>query len=158
PPTVERRIAASSDDAEEGSTGVMNLTSTDLEFVYDTSNQKVGMRFPSLAIPAGATITSAYVQFETDETQSEVTNLTIQGQAADTPATFTTTATNISSRPRTNAAVSWSPPAWTLVGQAGLDQRTPELKSVIQEIVARPGWASGNALVIIVTGTGHRTA
>ena len=29
---------------------------------------------------------------------------------------------------------------------------------MIQEIVSRPGWSSGNALVLIVTGTGTRTA
>ena len=54
--------------------------------------------------------------------------------------------------------MSWSPPAWTLVGEAGASQRTPELSSVLQEIVGRPGWASGNALALIITGTGHRTA
>ena len=29
---------------------------------------------------------------------------------------------------------------------------------VIQEIVSQPGWASGNALALIVTGTGERVA
>jgi hypothetical protein len=29
---------------------------------------------------------------------------------------------------------------------------------VIQAIVSRPGWSSGNALVIIVTGSGERVA
>jgi PKD repeat protein len=46
---------------------------------------------------------------------------------------------------------------WT-AGEAGANQRTPDLAAVIQEIVNRSGWASGNALAIIVTGTGHRTA
>jgi hypothetical protein len=29
---------------------------------------------------------------------------------------------------------------------------------VIQEIVNRPGWASGNSLVLLITGSGTRTA
>jgi hypothetical protein len=29
---------------------------------------------------------------------------------------------------------------------------------VIQEIVDRPGWSAGNALVVIVTGSGKRVA
>jgi hypothetical protein len=29
---------------------------------------------------------------------------------------------------------------------------------VIQEIVNRPGWVAGNALVLIITGSGHREA
>jgi hypothetical protein len=28
----------------------------------------------------------------------------------------------------------------------------------VSEIVTRPGWLSGNALVLIITGTGQRTA
>ena len=35
---------------------------------------------------------------------------------------------------------------------------TPDLGAVVQEIVSRPGWAAGNAVVLIVSGTGHRTA
>jgi hypothetical protein len=64
---------------------------------------------------------------------------------------------NVTSRPRTAAAASWSPAAWT-AGQAGADQRTPDLSSVVQEIINRPGWASGNALALIITGSGRRTA
>jgi hypothetical protein len=44
------------------------------------------------------------------------------------------------------------------VGEAGPDQRTPDITSIVQEIVKRPGWSSGNALVIIITGTGERVA
>jgi hypothetical protein len=28
----------------------------------------------------------------------------------------------------------------------------------VQEVVNRPGWASGNALALTVSGSGHRTA
>ncbi len=44
--TVESRVSASSDDAEERSSGSVNLTSSDLELVDDGSRrQTVGMRF-----------------------------------------------------------------------------------------------------------------
>jgi PKD repeat protein len=155
--TTERRVSASSDDAEESSSAVTSLSSSDLELVYDTSNQTVGMRWLNLPIPPGSTITAAYVQFSAKEAQSEVTNLSIQGQAADNPPTFASTTGNVSSRPRTSASVTWSPVAWN-IGEVGANQRTPDLTSVIQQIVSRPGWASGNAMALIVTGTGHRTA
>ena len=38
------------------------------------------------------------------------------------------------------------------------DQRTPNFASVVQEVVDRPGWASGNAMVVIITGSGKRVA
>ena len=39
-----------------------------------------------------------------------------------------------------------------------MDQRTPDLAPVLQEIVGRPGWASANALALVITGSGTRTA
>ena len=53
--TVEQRVVASSDDAEASSSGSMYLNSSDLELVFDTSNQTVGMRWTSLLIPPGST-------------------------------------------------------------------------------------------------------
>ncbi|UCG63843.1 MAG: metallophosphoesterase, partial [Deltaproteobacteria bacterium] len=159
PQILEIRVSASTDDAEEGSSGSMNLTSSDLELIYDGSDQTVGMRFNGLDIPPGATISNAYIQFQVDETApSDPTDLTIQAEAIDDAPTFTNTVGNISSRATTTASVYWSPVPWTTVGEAGPDQQTPNIAAVIQEIVDRPGWSSGNSLVIIITGTGERVA
>jgi PKD repeat protein len=155
--TIETRIASSSSDAEESSTGTVNSNSNTLELVFNGSNQTVGMRWAGLSIPKGATITAAYIQFYSSASQSGATSLTFQAQAADNPLAFSTSAGNISSRPRTAAAIGWSPPAWSS-GQSNANERTPDLTAAIQEVVGRPGWASGNALAIIVTGTGVRTA
>jgi hypothetical protein len=160
--TVEVRVAASSDDAEERASGSMSLTSPDLELVYDdyidAGNQKVGIRFTGVDIPEGATIVNAYVQFQVDETSSVATSLTIVGEDIDDAETFTSTSRDISSRVKTTANVPWSPVAWNTVGQAGPDQRTPDVSQIIEEIVGRPGWSSGNSLAVIITGTGERVA
>ncbi|MFB0524078.1 MAG: Calx-beta domain-containing protein, partial [Phycisphaerae bacterium] len=152
-------VSQSSDDAEERASGGMSLTSTDLELVQEASVQTIGIRFQGVNIPPGSQVTSAYIQFTCDETKNvNPCNLVIQGQAADNAATFTTSARNISSRNRTGASVNWSPPDWTLARQAGPDQRTPDLSAIIQEIVNRSGWSQGNALAVIITGTGARVA
>lgn len=162
PATVTSQVSADSDDAEQQqSGGSMYLTSSDLELVYDTAttgNQYVGMRFNNINVPKGKTITSAYIQFTVDEVNSGTTNLTIKGQAADNPGTFTSTANNISSRATTTASIAWTPVAWSTVGAAGVDQRTPDVKSIVQEIVNRSGWVQNNSMVFVVTGTGERTA
>ena len=158
PGLVLVRVAASTDDVEEKATGGLDMGSSDLELVFDGSNQTIGLRFNGVTIPRGATITRAYVQFQVDETTSIATSLTIQGQAIDNAPTFASSTFNVSSRARTTSAVSWSPPAWTTNGQAGPDQQTPSITSVIQEIVNRPGWSSGNSLALIITGTGERVA
>jgi len=157
--SVDVRVAAGSDDAEERASGSMSLNSSDLELIYDGgSNQTVGIRFNGMSIPQGATITNAYIQFQVDEAPSDSTSLTIQGEAIDNAPTFINTSGNILSRERTLASVPWSPPPWPVIGEAGPDQRTPNISLVVQEIVNRAGWSIGNSLVIIITGTGERVA
>ncbi len=159
PVTIEVQVSASSDDAEERSTGRISLTSSDLELIQDAANQQiVGMRFAGLNIPPGAVIQNAYLQFQADETGSDPTLLTIHGQAIDSTPTFTSTSGNISGRSTTTASVTWSPPPWNTIGQTGPEQRSPNIAAVVQQIVSRPGWSSGNALAIIVSGIGKRTA
>src|SRR5439155_7997007 len=161
PGAIETRIASGADDAEEHSDGSVSLTSSDLEMMTDGTPQHViGLRFTGVAIPPGATVTRAYLQFVADEPQSQATTLTIRGEPADNAAAFTTAGGSLTARlaAATQAATPWgSLPAWT-AGQAGNEQRTPELAGVIQEIVGRAGWRSGNALALFVTGSGHRTA
>ncbi len=162
PTVVEIRVEANSDDAEERlADGSVSLGSSDLELIQEPPDQQiVGIRFNGVSVPQGATIVKAWVQFQVDETTSIATNLTIQGEAVDNAVTFSSSALNISSRPRTSVetAVSWSPPPWETVGEAGPDQQTPDIAEVIQEIVSRTGWSSGNSLVILITGSGERTA
>jgi hypothetical protein len=158
--TLDVPIRAGADDAEENnSSGSVSLGSSDLELTTDgTTVQTVGMRFTNVTVPSGATLTNAYVQFSVDEVSTATTSLTITAQAADTAATFTTATSNISGRPRTAATTSWAPASWPTVGARGSDQRTPNLAAPLNEVVHRTGWTSGNALALIVTGTGRRTA
>jgi sugar lactone lactonase YvrE len=159
PLQLELRVAASSDDAEERPSGGVALASTDLELVLDgTRLQTVGIRFRDVGIPVGATIVSAYVQFQADEVSTGATTLVIEGQAADNAGTFTTARWDITTRSRTTAEIGWVPAPWNTKNQVGPNQATPDLSAVIQEIVSRPGWAPGNALALIISGTGRRTA
>ncbi|PRY24418.1 cadherin domain-containing protein [Aliiruegeria haliotis] len=160
PFVFESRILTSSDDAEErGSSDRMSLSSSDLEMSYDrTKEQTVGLRFTGIDIPKGAIITDAHIQFQADEVDTGPVSLTIRGEDTDDAATFTSTAQNIFSRVRTDASVEWTPADWTVVGEAGPDQQTPNLAAIVQEIVNRSGWSSLNDMVFMISGTGTRTA
>jgi len=154
------RVSASSDDAEEQA-GPADLTSSDLELALDPNLglQTIGMRFNNLNIPQGAVITNAYIQFTVDETvNDDPCNLTIYGEAHDNAPTFASITNNIKSRARTAATASWSPPAWLTVNAAGPEQKTPDISAVIQEIVSRSGYTSASSIVLIIDGTGRRTA
>ena len=155
-------IATSSDDAEEAPSGWVNTGSSDIELVNDTGNaignQTVGLRFINMAIPQNALISSAYIQFTCNEKTTGTCNLDIRAEASDNSATFTTSSFNISSRPKTTSAVMWIPADWNTVSEATTLQRTPDLSSIIQQIVSRSGYTASAALSVIITGSGTRNS
>jgi PKD repeat protein len=156
--TLDRAVSTGNDDVEERGSS-MSVDSSDLELTTDGGTlQIVGIRFANVTVPAGATVTNAYVQFTTKEVSTGPAPLTVWGQAADNAATFTTTSKNVSTRARVSTSVPWNPPDWPILKARGPDQRTPNLTGIVQQVVNRAGWASGNAMAIIVTGTGRRCA
>ena len=158
--TVCVQIGANSDDAEERPNGSIDLNSSDLELIRDGVNdQAIGMRFVGLGIPQGANILAADVQFTVDETNGvDPCNLDIYGEDTDDAVTFSSSSFNITNRAFTTASVAWTPPTWSGVGDSGPDQLTPDISSVLQEIVDRTNYTSNSAVALIITGTGKRTA
>ncbi len=157
--TLSIPISTGQDDVEEKeASGIVIIGSLDLDFVRSGGNQTVGLRFNGLSIPQGAMIANAYIQFTANDTRSETTSLTIEGEAVDNAMVFARANGNVSSRPRTTSSVAWVPAPWTIVGEAGNDQRTSDLSSIVQEIVNRSGWTSNNSLAFIISGTGKRDA
>ena len=158
--TISSQVATSSDDAEEkDSSGNVTTNNGDLDLTESGGGtQTMGIRFLP-AIPSGATIVSASIQFTADEVRSSATSLTFKGQSSSNAPTFTSANGSISARATTGSSVIWSSvPSWNNIGDAGAAQRTPDLSSIIQEIVNGSGWSSGNGLAIIITGTGKRPA
>jgi hypothetical protein len=157
--TVDVRIAAGSDDAEQRVGRATTLTSSDLELIADGSVQQVvALRFPGVQIPAGATVTRAYVQFQADEVSTAAASLAIRAEASANPPTYTAGTGTVTGRAVTTTSVSWAPAAWTAAGAAGADQRTTDLSALVQAAVNRTGWAAGNALALQFSGSGRRTA
>jgi hypothetical protein len=158
--TFSKRIATGADDVEQNvSGGRMMSGSSDLEMVMDGSDkQLVGLRFTNVSVPKGAVIQNAYIQFVSDEVSSAGTSLSIRAQRAGNAAQFSSANYNLSSRSPTSASISWSPAAWTSRDLAGSAQRTPSIASVVQEVVNLSDYASGNAMVIIIQGSGKRVA
>lgn len=158
--SINVRITQGADDVEErASDGVVYSDSSDLELGDDPATlgeQTMGLRFPNVQIPQGATITNAYIEFETDETGSTATNATFWAQASDNAPAFSVSTYDVSSRTKTATSATWSNiPAWATVSQK---HQTPNLSSLVQEIVSRSGWNSGNSIVFISSGSGTRTA
>jgi hypothetical protein len=137
PAIITIPITASHDDAEEYAAGKggeiiggMDLTSSDLEIVYDSEVQYVGMLFRNVLIEPNATIYDASVQFTVDAIKADVTNaditVDIYGAKVPTVDAITEDLFSISSHPHTTATVAWSPDTSGAVGDAGAAERTPD--------------------------------
>ena len=157
---VFSQINSSSDDAEEKkSDGSVSISSGDLDIVNDGGLiYTIGMRFQNIAIPQGANITNAVIEFVADEINTVATSLIINGENIDNAPSFTTSNNNISSRSLTINSATWEPEAWEVIGENDIYQKTIDLSNIVQEIVDRPGFIAGNAIALIMKGTGIRTA
>jgi len=149
--TLDRQVGASADDIRvhwTGSAWGADYTVVQVYVGYYSDawcKFGSGMRFTSITIPKGSTITAAYFTIRCDSARSGTTvNTKIHGEDADNPGQFSDYS-DYSGRARTTAVVNWDDiPAWTL----DTDYNSPEIKTIIQEIIDRAGWSSGNALVI----------
>lgn len=155
--TIEVSVSDGDDDAEERlANGDMQLDSSDLELIRDRSHdQLVGMRFQNVSVPTGATILSAKITFTADENQDIDTSLTIHGEANPDSIRYRWDDGNISRRSKTRSSVDWNDiPAW----RENSTYDTPNLSTVVQEIVNLQGWNSGKPMAFIISGEGRRTA
>lgn len=112
----------------------------------DNTQYSMGIRFPAVPLPQGATINSAYLVVTSSGTYSQNTvSSIIQGEDADTANVFAGTYVDYDGRPKTTATVPWyGIDTWTL----GSDYVSPDISTVVSEVVNRAGWASGNNMVL----------
>lgn len=148
------QVSASNDDAIENRSNGSVARTGNIE-ISSTYNP-AGVRFQNVTIPKNATIDSATLNVYVNSASVDEPNLYIYGQAADNAGEFINATNDISSRPKTTAKTTWyvaSP------GTGAGSKTSPDIKGVIQEIVNRAGWTSGNALVLIfvdISGSNFR--
>lgn len=96
-------------------------------------------RWTSVDIPAGSTVSIAYVEPYAKKEGSPKTRF--YGIDEDDTATFSS---DPDGRPLTTAYVDWNP----VFGTTYDWRQSPNVATIIQEIINRAGWSSGNALGI----------
>lgn len=150
-PPFEVRVSGSSNDAEQNITtgAAVYYNNGDLDlgrFSTNGDQSNVGLRFQNIQVPPGSTITNAYIEFTALGGTAGAMSVSIAGENVDDAATFTATANNISGRTKTSQVVTWTPAdPWVANGT----YQTAELKTIVQAIVDRAGWMSGNDMGFI---------
>lgn len=107
----------------------------------------LGCRFTNVTIPSGSTINSAKLTLTAYTSDSNSVDTTVIGVDEDNTASFSSDPTG---RAQTTASANWTQGSVT----ANTAYDTPALASVVQEIIDRAGWASGNAMGFIIKNNG----
>ena len=150
----------STDDVEQENDEVDSYFDDDLDCGWegepaDQNILNMGLRFRGIYVPQGASIDSAFVRLHAHEGKSaaDVAIIDIYGEATDDAATFDSIGFNdnylVTDRPRTNAKATWTVDEDWVIWQG---YQTADIGSIIQEIVNRPGWQSGNAIALLFLG------
>lgn len=151
--TITSQILAGADDGTWHNEGAGSISAgSSLIRIGDADsldfNRSAWLRFTNITVPAGATITAASIQVRAVGLSGAIPAMTIDGNDIDN-AVAPTSRSQVNALAHTSAAVSWTPPSWT----ATLPYTTSNLSTIIQEIVDRPGWSSGNAMLLFMKDT-----
>jgi len=150
-------IAANNDDYDHTSN---NFFTDDAELrvgKFGSGNTAhLGCRWDNVSIPKGSTVTSAVIDFVSDDGKTVggggTCNSKISAVDEDDAARATSDATcDTDDGNRTSAQVDWD---FTIVDADGTGFQTADFASVVQEILDRPGWASGQAMLFHIDDDG----
>ena len=150
--TLDLQVTSGADDSyyrtnSGGSPSLSNNANDVMAGRFGDNEKAAGsqMRFQNVTIPPGATIDEAHLILHADDTKSSTTvNSKIRGKDVD-DATMDTTTGGFENPPFTTAVVNWDN-IGTWVNDT--DYNSPDIKTIIQEIIDRAGWVSGNDIVI----------
>jgi hypothetical protein len=147
--TITRSISASEDDINQDGTSLTNGQDIWMGNASSVGSSYAGLRFNNITIPRGATITNAYLRVYSSQNQWLTINLEIAAEATANSGPFDFS--NLPSTKNLTTGVvkhssnsNWSGNTWY-----NLD----DIKNVIQEVVSRGDWNSGNSISIILKGT-----
>ena len=149
-PEIVVSTGSSNNDAHEID-GSVTTSSNEVILSKGTDTVTSGFRFETLQIPQGATIVSANIRFTSEGFNIADTSLVISAEAqADTTA-FSTSSSNLSSRPKTATNVEWL--AVNSFPTTGEVITTPDISGVIQEVVDLNDWCGGKDLNVLIEGS-----
>jgi len=144
-------VSISFDDGEFENDAVDKMDDDDLDMGWEGEDLNIMTtftRFQNITIPKGAVIDSAFLNIYAHEDEADEAKINIFAEAADNSPIFTE-AEAITARAWTTAKIEWNiTESWTMWNP----YRSPDLKTVIQEVVNRQGWASGNSLTLYFRG------
>jgi hypothetical protein len=147
--TSTYQINSGSDDVAEVSTFYPSENTMWIGSGDPVAQSFQGFRFNNIDIPQGSNITSAYLRFYSVQQQWITMGIMLYGDNVANSAVFSSS-NKPSQRSLTTASVIHSDDTnWS----SNTLYNSNEISTVIQEIINRPDWSTGNSLSIISRGT-----
>eukprot|EP00301_Raphidiophrys_heterophryoidea_P006456 c12604_g1_i1.p1 GENE.c12604_g1_i1~~c12604_g1_i1.p1 ORF type:complete len:1043 (-),score=248.02 c12604_g1_i1:131-3259(-) len=152
-------------------TGTVVTTSSDLELTFDGfleldvgnattgivkvqgAEQVVAVSFPNVNMVRSPIITSAIVYLQSKEQHTSNVNLTIAADITYSDPDALVAANfsyAVSDRLWSTTQMSWIPPAWGYAEEVSFMQQSPDISSVIQEVVSQPWWSGNTAQMVVL--------
>ena len=155
PVTKNVFVSNTRDDVRQSSTSVSSTAPLFFTRSY------LGLRFPNANIPTGSVITSAKIRFISSDYGGDIL-ATIKGYKnpnapfwTEGTLPFTGSVSDLYANNATTASVSWSGSNAWLPNDSGPNQTTPNLSSIVQEIINMPSWGSSSqSLAFVIDATG----
>jgi hypothetical protein len=132
-----------------GNDGGLGVGIYDSSGYYSASKFQAGLQFP-IDIPQGAIVTSAYLEVEAFPGSSPpLEGMRVYVADADNLAAFTSGLPQLEDRYTwLSTSLDWTLRSWITTPQTRY--RSPEMGSLVQSIISRSGWSSGNYLGIML--------
>jgi hypothetical protein len=148
---MDGETSISFDDGEYENDSIDKLNDDDLDMGWEGEDLNIMTsftRFQNVTIPQGTAIDSAVLVIYAHEDESAEALVTILAEDNDDSPMFSETEA-LTDRTMTETSVAWNiTEDWTMWEQ----YHSPNLAPVIQEVIDRPGWQSGNSLTLFMKG------
>lgn len=142
------QVSASADDGYAWSATQQDVNSGQLmigdDRVYTPPYYMSAMRFTNVAIPRNASVVEAHLKIRSvsEGFKGQIYGL-IQAEATDAAADFNSR--HIADTNKVTATIDWDHKfAW----DKNTWQTSPDISSMVQEVVSRPGWSQSNSLAV----------
>ena len=148
----ETSISFDDGEYENGVIDKMNDDDLDMGWEGDDLNIMASFtRYQNVTIPQGTPIDSVTLVIYAHEQETAPAMITIVAEAADSTLMIPEDDT-LANRTMTAASVRWEiTEDWAMWEP----YPSPNLATIIQELIDRPGWKSGNALTLFLIGENH---
>lgn len=151
--TAAAQISNNSDDATQkaNTNGTVSNNDSSLVFTSGSGNTAaIGLRFRNIQVPANATITSATLTLTANASAGTGGSFTIYGVSDSDFGGFGTGNRAITNLTTLSNTVTWAPSAAWVSDRA---YTSPDISTIVSQIVGLNGWATGNDLAFVIRPT-----